>query len=229
MALRTITSKRNIRRDARPVAYGCRFRPPQHSHVEIPQQQSAILAYAAEAVVAIVTAPGVEGDGCDPAVMARAARDDTAFGEGPDGDEIVLAACEDVFAVWRPADAIESAVVGWVEICELFFEVVDDAEGAVFGDDSEMTAVRREAEVCDSVVGDFPRSDWVRFLIFRVDRFVDVEGFDIGIEGLLVGSVRAVGFGDEGGIVALLVIDYQAAVHMGSEEEVLGAGKPSDL
>ena len=229
MALRTITSNRNVRRDARPVAYGCRFRPPQHSHVEIPQQQSAILAYAAEAVVAVVAAPGVESDRCDPAVMARAACDDTAFGEGPDGDKIVLAACEDVFAVRRPADAVEGAVIGRIEICELFFEVIDDAKRAVFGDDSEMTTVRREAEVCDSVVRDFPGSDWVSFLILRIDRFVDMEGFEIGIEGALVGGVRAVGFGDKGGIVALLVIDYQATVHMGSEEEVLRAGKPSDL
>lgn len=71
-----------------------------------------------------------------------------------------------------------------------------------------MTAVRREAEVCDLVVGDFPGSDRVGFLILRINRFVDVEGFEIGIERVLVGSVRAVGFGDEGGIVTLLVIDY---------------------
>lgn len=132
MALCTVPSQWHIRRDTRPVAYGCRFRPPQHSNVEIPQQKSAILAHAAEAVVAIVAAPRVESDGCDPAVVARAAGDNAAFGEGPNGDEIILAACQDVIAVGGPADAIEGAVIGGVEICELLFEIVDDAERAVF-------------------------------------------------------------------------------------------------
>ena len=89
-------------------------------------------------------------------MVARAAGDDAAFGEGPDGDEIVLAACEDIFAVGRPADTAEGAIVGGVEIRELFLEIVDYAQRAVLGNDSEMTAVRRKAEVRDAVVGDLP-------------------------------------------------------------------------
>ena len=127
MALRTAPSNGHVGRDARPFANGCRLGPPQHAHIEIPQQQSAILADAAEAVVAVVAAPRVERDGRDPAVVTGAAGDDAAFGEGPDGDQVVLAACQNVFAVGRPADAVESAVVGGVEIRELFFEVVDYA------------------------------------------------------------------------------------------------------
>ena len=65
--------------------------------------------------------------------MARATGYDAAFGERPDGDEVVLAACEDVFAVGGEGDAGEGAVVGGVEIEEGFGEVVYYAEGAVGG------------------------------------------------------------------------------------------------
>ena len=36
---------------------------------------------------------------CNPGVMSSAARDNAAFGEGPAGDEVVLATCDDMAAV----------------------------------------------------------------------------------------------------------------------------------
>ena len=45
--------------------------------------------------------------------MARATGYDAAFGEAPDGDEVVLAACEDVFAVGGEGDAGEGGVVAF--------------------------------------------------------------------------------------------------------------------
>ena len=48
--------------------------------------------------------------------MTGATSHDAAFGEGPDGDEIVLAAREDVFAVGGEADAGEGTVVGREEV-----------------------------------------------------------------------------------------------------------------
>ena len=65
--------------------------------------------------------------------MAGTARYDAAFGERPYGDEVVLAACEDVFAVGGEGDAGERAVVGGVEVEEGFGKVVYYAEGAVGG------------------------------------------------------------------------------------------------
>lgn len=50
-------------------------------------------------------------------MVTLAAGDEYGVRDVPDGDEVVLAASEDVFAVWRPADADEAAVVG-VEVVE---------------------------------------------------------------------------------------------------------------
>ena len=105
---------------------GC-FWATEHTDVEIPQQESAIFANGAETVVSFVAAPGVEGYGCDPALVAGTAGHDAAFGEGPDGNEVVLAACEDVFAVGGETDAGEGAVVGGEEVGEGFRKVVDEA------------------------------------------------------------------------------------------------------
>ncbi len=54
-------------------------------------------------------------------MVAWTSGDDEAFGEAPYADEVVLAACEGVFAVGGEADAGEGAVVGGVEVGELFF------------------------------------------------------------------------------------------------------------
>ncbi len=49
-------------------------------------------------------------------MVALTPRDERRLGGAPDGDEIILAACEDVLAVWRPTDADESAIVRIVEV-----------------------------------------------------------------------------------------------------------------
>ena len=51
-------------------------------------------------------------------MVPLAARDEGRLGRVPDGDEVVLAACEDVFGVGGPADAGEAAVVGVEEVEE---------------------------------------------------------------------------------------------------------------
>ncbi len=169
-------------------------------------------------------------------MVAGTAGDDAAFGEAPDADEVVLAACEGVFAVGGEADAGEGAVVGGVEVDELFFEVIYYSEAAVFGDDGEVAGVGGEGEGGDAVVGDFPAGDWVCLLVFGVYGLVYVQGcqFAGGIRGIEIGwfgAVRGVGvgwFGGEGCVVAFFVVDDQGAVHVGGEEEVLRAGEPAD-
>ena len=44
-------------------------------------------------------------------MVALAPGDEGRFGDTPDGNEVVLAAGEDVLTVWRPADAHETAIV----------------------------------------------------------------------------------------------------------------------
>lgn len=88
-----------------------RLGPMKHAHVEVPQAQPAVLPHAAEAVVPVVAPPGVECHGRDPRLVTLAPRHDGRLGDGPDGDEVVLAAREDVLAVGGPADAGEPAVV----------------------------------------------------------------------------------------------------------------------
>lgn len=51
-------------------------------------------------------------------MVALAARDEGRLGRVPDGDEVVLAAREDVLGVGGPADAGEAAVVGVEEVQE---------------------------------------------------------------------------------------------------------------
>ena len=91
----------------------------QHADAKIPQTDPAVLAHAAKAVVALVAAPGVEGDRRHPRVVALAAGDERGgLGRAPDGDEVVLPARHHVLAVGRPAHAAEAAVVGVVEVEE---------------------------------------------------------------------------------------------------------------
>lgn len=49
--------------------------------------------------------------------MALTAGDERGPGHVPDRDEVVLPAGQDVFSIWGPADADETAVVG-VEVIE---------------------------------------------------------------------------------------------------------------
>lgn len=88
----------------------------QHSYAEIPQQQTTVFTNAAEAIVLVVTFPRIEGDGCYPGLMTLAACYDHGICYGPDGDEVVLAAGDDVLAVGGPADTAETTVVARVPI-----------------------------------------------------------------------------------------------------------------
>lgn len=76
----------------------------QHADAKVPQADPAVLADAAEAVVSAVAPPRVEGERRHPRVVPLAARDEGRLGRVPDGDEVVLAACEDVLGVGGPAD-----------------------------------------------------------------------------------------------------------------------------
>jgi hypothetical protein len=51
------------------------------------------------------------------------------LGRAPDGDEVVLPACDDVFPVGRPADAGEAAIVGVEQIQESMGEVRSQLSG----------------------------------------------------------------------------------------------------
>lgn len=42
------------------------FRSMEHSNIEIPQKQAAVIADATESIVSLVTSPGIESDGGDP-------------------------------------------------------------------------------------------------------------------------------------------------------------------
>lgn len=83
----------------------------QHPDVKVPQTQPTILPHAPEAVIPVVAPPGVERHGRHPRLVPLAPRHDGRLGDGPDGDEVVLAAGEDVLPVRGPADAGEAAVV----------------------------------------------------------------------------------------------------------------------
>lgn len=90
----------------------------QHADVEIPKAQSAVLTHAAEAVVPVVAAPGVEGHRCDPRLVAVAAGHDGRIEDRPDRDEVVLATGENILAIRRPANGDEAAVVRVEEVKE---------------------------------------------------------------------------------------------------------------
>lgn len=49
--------------------------------------------------------------------MTLTARDEQGIRHMPNGEEVVLSASDDVFAIWRPADAEETAVIG-VEVVQ---------------------------------------------------------------------------------------------------------------
>lgn len=83
----------------------------EHSDAEIPQEQSAIVTDAAEAVRLLVAPPRIERDPRYPRVVALAASDQSTFRHGPDRHEIILSAGQDVFAVGGPAHANDAAVV----------------------------------------------------------------------------------------------------------------------
>ena len=117
--------------------------------------------------------------------------------------------------------------------CGLFLEVIHDSEGAVLGDDGEVPAVGGEGEGVDAVVGELPHGDGVHLLVLGVDRLVHVDLRRVvhpaRADGVAAGPGVALVLGSEDVILLLLVVDNQRAVHVGREEEVLGAWDPFDL
>lgn len=89
----------------------------QHTDAEVPEAQAAVLADTAEAVVAVIATPWVEGDRGDPRAVALAPGYKDGAWDVPDGDEVVLPARKYVLTVWGPADADEPAIVG-VEVVD---------------------------------------------------------------------------------------------------------------
>ena len=91
----------------------------QHAHAKVPKTNPPVFSDTAEPVIPLIAAPGIERDRGHPRMMALAASDESrAFGGAPYGDDVVLATGHDVFAVGRPADARQPAIVGVVKIEE---------------------------------------------------------------------------------------------------------------
>lgn len=114
----------------------------------------------------------------------------------------------------------------------LFFEVINDSEGSIFTDYSQMTTIRREREGVDSLVGEFPGCYRVDFLVLRVYGFVDQNRMVVTAGEAWRGRLAAVGLlilWHERCIILFLVVDNERAVHMTSEEQILGARDPLDL
>jgi hypothetical protein len=88
----------------------------QHANAEIPQKQTTVITHTAEAVCLLVAAPWVECYRRYPGVVALASSDNLAFWERPDRQEIILTACHDIFAIGRPADTDQAAVVAAEDI-----------------------------------------------------------------------------------------------------------------
>lgn len=83
----------------------------QHPNIKVPKAQPAVLPHAPEAVVPVVASPRVERHGRHPRLVPLAPRHDGRLGDGPDRDEVVLPAGEDVFPIRGPADAGEAAII----------------------------------------------------------------------------------------------------------------------
>jgi hypothetical protein len=88
----------------------------QHANAEIPQKQTTVVTDTAESVCLLVATPWVECYRRNPGVVALASRNDFAFRERPDRQEIILAACHDVLAVGRPADTYQTTVIAAEDI-----------------------------------------------------------------------------------------------------------------
>lgn len=55
------------------------FRSVQHADIEIPKEQAAVFANAAEAVIPFIASPGIECDAADPGVVAWTSCDEATF------------------------------------------------------------------------------------------------------------------------------------------------------
>lgn len=94
-----------------------RFRTVQHPNVEIPEKQSAVVANTAKSICSLVTSPRVKGNRRNPRVVSLTSSNDLPLGERPYRYQVVLATSDNVFAVWRPADADHPPVVAGENVC----------------------------------------------------------------------------------------------------------------
>lgn len=119
----------------------------------------------------------------------------------------------------------------WINL--LLFEVVDDSQCAILGNHGQMTIVRRNGKGVDSLVGDFPGCHRVGLLILGVNRLLNLhlrnEVKPIGWSLAILAALWLLVLGSEDGILLLLVIYDNSAVHMSCQEEVFGSRNPSDL
>lgn len=83
----------------------------KHADAEIPETQPTILTNTAKPIVLLIASPWVERYGRHPRVVTLTSGDEDRFCDIPNGDEIILPACEDVLAIRRPADADQATIV----------------------------------------------------------------------------------------------------------------------
>ncbi len=82
--------------------------------------------------------------------------------------------------------------------------------------------VRGKGEAVDAVIGKLPRRNWVGFLVFGIDRLIDMQRRVIAFRP--IGAVVSSVFWDKGGVVPFFIIDHKGAIHMSSHEKVLRTG-----
>ena len=82
-----------------------------HSHGKVPKQHQAILADAPEAIAALVAPPSIESERNDPRAVPEASCNYSPIFKRPYRDQVILAASNDVFAVWRPAQTRYAPVI----------------------------------------------------------------------------------------------------------------------
>lgn len=85
--------------------------PVQHADAEIPQQKTAIISDTAKSVGFLITAPGIKGNCRDPGIVTLASGNYSAFREGPNGDQVVLASSHDVLTIGGPTNADQATVI----------------------------------------------------------------------------------------------------------------------
>lgn len=83
----------------------------QHPDVEVPETKPAVFGDAAKSVILVVASPRIKGYRSHPRFVTLASSNEQCLGGVPNGYQVVLTPGEDIFAVGRPADANETAVI----------------------------------------------------------------------------------------------------------------------
>jgi hypothetical protein len=72
----------------------------KHSYTKIPEQEPAILANTSKAIVSVIATPWIKAHRRHPRLMTLTPGNDCGLRDRPDGHQVILAAGEDIFAVW---------------------------------------------------------------------------------------------------------------------------------